>query len=91
MMATLDVLEQYPIAYTRRVEKIMMANNREEMCWTYFLNGHKPSLMELPMLTSYSVSGDHGLIYVSGFERDPRYDFKDEVLLNYFENNKKQK
>ncbi|XP_054257624.1 putative gamma-glutamylcyclotransferase CG2811, partial [Macrosteles quadrilineatus] len=63
MLSNLDILEDYPTYYTRRKESILL-DDREEHCWTYFLNGHKPSMLQLPMMTSYSSAGDHGLVYM---------------------------
>lgn len=82
MLSNLDILEDYPTYYTRRKESILL-DDREEHCWTYFLNGHKPSMLQLPMMTSYSSAGDHGLVYMERYKRDPTYDFKVEVILGY--------
>uniref|UniRef100_A0A1B6LGZ0 Gamma-glutamylcyclotransferase family protein n=1 Tax=Graphocephala atropunctata TaxID=36148 RepID=A0A1B6LGZ0_9HEMI len=82
MLASLDVLEDYPTYYTRRLETIVLKDSRssQEQCWTYFLNGHKPHLLELPTMASYSSHGDHGLQYTERYRRDPHHDYRLEVI-----------
>lgn len=82
MLSNLDILEGYPTFYTRRIESIMMRDAGDDLprlCWTYFLQGHKPHLLELPFLKSYSSTGDHGLPYQERYRRDPHFDYKVEV------------
>ncbi|XP_046669482.1 putative gamma-glutamylcyclotransferase CG2811 isoform X2 [Homalodisca vitripennis] len=82
MLSNLDILEDYPSYYTRRLETIVMKaeGSIQEQCWTYFLNGHKPHLLELPTMASYSSLGDHGLQYMERYRRDPAYDHRLEVI-----------
>ncbi|XP_059081198.1 gamma-glutamylaminecyclotransferase C-like [Tigriopus californicus] len=69
----LDVLEDYPKLYKRRLECIKILkpthksveNTIELECIVYLLVKHKPEMLELPFLDNYSSSGPHGLPYNS--------------------------
>lgn len=86
MLSNLDILEEHPTYYTRRLESIQMksltTDEKPILCWTYFLNAAKPHLLELPMLSDYRSKGDHGLQYHERYLRDPNYNYRPEVSVN---------
>lgn len=67
----LDVLEDYPKLYKRRLECIKIVkpthksveSTTELECIVYFLVKHKPEILELPFIDNYSSAGSHGLPY----------------------------
>ncbi|KAK7013342.1 hypothetical protein SK128_018400 [Halocaridina rubra] len=65
MLASLDILEDHPKYYERKVRKALLQETGEEVeCWIYLLHRYKPHMLELPFLTSYTAKGDHGLEYI---------------------------
>lgn len=68
----LDVLEDYPKLYTRRLEGIeVLASDdpdykvgQQVEAITYFLIKHKEEMLRFDMMDEYSSSGDHGKPYV---------------------------
>ncbi|XP_068234655.1 putative gamma-glutamylcyclotransferase CG2811 isoform X2 [Palaemon carinicauda] len=66
MLAKLDVLEDHPKYYERKVKKAVLQDSGEEVdIWIYLLHHYKPHMIELPFLKSYQHNGDHGLKYVA--------------------------
>jgi len=77
MLGKLDELEDHPTYYERRLEKVSMMEDKQEMtCWIYILKKHKEEMLQLPMLSSYRSEGDHGRPYVPRSAR--------EDLTNYY-------
>jgi len=69
-LAYLDILENYPILYTRKVVDIIVENETEsgttiKQAWTYFLKTHKPDMLQKTCIENYSAYGSHGLRYVA--------------------------
>jgi len=65
MLGKLDELEDHPTYYERRLEKVSMMEDKQEMtCWIYILKKHKEEMLQLPMLSSYRSEDDHGRPYV---------------------------
>ncbi|CAG0914111.1 unnamed protein product [Notodromas monacha] len=79
----LDILEDYPVFYSRREELIDSDDGVARKCWTYFLSKHKPELLRLPFLETYSSAGDHGLEYVTRYSRTLKnYNVREDVQLS---------
>lgn len=54
MFARLDVLEDYPTFYDRRIEEIDVGEAKEKVpCWVYILKTYPDKLLSLPFLTEY--------------------------------------
>nr|CAD7268710.1 unnamed protein product [Timema shepardi] len=84
MLASLDILEDHPAFYQRDIEHVRLISTEEEnilKCWVYFLNKFKPEMLSLPHHENYSSTGHHGLQYLERYQRNPCYDFKQEVHL----------
>ncbi|XP_015121544.1 putative gamma-glutamylcyclotransferase CG2811 [Diachasma alloeum] len=79
MMDKLDELEKHPSFYVRTEEDIIMARDKKDVniekigcvtkAWTYFLPKFKSNLLELPMYSSYTSEGPHGLKYAESQDR----------------------
>ncbi|XP_075218565.1 putative gamma-glutamylcyclotransferase CG2811 isoform X2 [Lycorma delicatula] len=75
MLGKLDILEEHPNYYIRRIEPIQMnAENNIIECWTYFLKEHKVELLTRQMFTSYDSKGDHGLVYCESLDNQSSID-----------------
>jgi len=96
MLAHLDILEEYPKLYTRRVEDIItiadqntnttradQINNDVVKAVTYFLTDFKTDMLSLPYLDNYSAFGPHNLPYVSRYLREKNVDHRFQVKLNW--------
>ncbi|XP_014212003.1 putative gamma-glutamylcyclotransferase CG2811 isoform X2 [Copidosoma floridanum] len=83
MLKSLDELEEHPNFYVRTEEDVLLASenglkkgaNFEDIgsqtkAWIYILPSFRESLLELPMYSSYSNEGSHGLKY---HESDSEY------------------
>uniref|UniRef100_A0A0A9VXG6 Gamma-glutamylcyclotransferase family protein n=1 Tax=Lygus hesperus TaxID=30085 RepID=A0A0A9VXG6_LYGHE len=77
MLSNLDILEDHPNFYVRRLEEIEF-NSTTHQCWTYFLPKFKPGLLEKKMLDCYF--NDPNQPYLERYLRDPAFDFKTEIL-----------
>ncbi|KAL7286171.1 hypothetical protein TKK_0019540 [Trichogramma kaykai] len=93
MLKELDKLEEHPDFYIRMEEDILLAPEKDitngsnfesigesTKAWIYLLPNFKESLLELPMLTSYSNEGSHGLKYIERYLRDCSFNHRNEVL-----------
>jgi gamma-glutamylcyclotransferase (GGCT)/AIG2-like uncharacterized protein YtfP len=81
MLHHLDILEGHPTFYIREIEQIdLCADNVVAGCWIYLLKKFKPEMLEQELLADYSSSGAHGLVYAERYQRDPSYNFKQDVL-----------
>lgn len=76
MLGNLDILEEYPRLYTRRLEPVSVQlespDNAQETllhATTYFLVKYRPEILNLPHLESYSSSGPHNLPYTARYLR----------------------
>ena len=59
-LSHLDVLEDYPKLYTRRLEKVRLLNEDKIIeAVVYFVRKYKPEMLESPFLSDYSSYGDH--------------------------------
>ncbi|XP_077982188.1 gamma-glutamylaminecyclotransferase C-like [Glandiceps talaboti] len=80
MLAVLDDLEGHPTYYERSKLTVKFLGNdkcgKTESIWVYVLKTFKEELAKLPYLDSYDSKGDHGLEYVSRYDRttDSRLD-----------------
>ncbi|XP_053629264.2 putative gamma-glutamylcyclotransferase CG2811 isoform X2 [Cherax quadricarinatus] len=64
MLSMLDMLEDHPEYYERKIKKICLKDSDEVIdCWIYLLFMYKQQMMELPFLKTYSSYGDHGKNY----------------------------
>jgi len=84
MLASLDILEEYPKLYTRRQEPILLTGDSNDsglvkQAWTYFLSDFKPELLNLPHLDSYLSNGSHNKPYVARYVRDASVDHRPDV------------
>ena len=67
----LDVLEDYPKYYTRRLETVVRQSTGDEVeCLVYFLLRHKEEMLRLEFLADYSSHGSHGKAYVKWYDQD---------------------
>ncbi|BES97403.1 AIG2-like family [Nesidiocoris tenuis] len=76
MLSNLDILEEHPRLYVRRLEDILL-NGVTLKCWAYFLPKFKPELLKLKMLTSYTNNGPDSLPYC---ESDDDEDLSEELF-----------
>uniref|UniRef100_A0A0V0GA40 Gamma-glutamylcyclotransferase family protein n=1 Tax=Triatoma dimidiata TaxID=72491 RepID=A0A0V0GA40_TRIDM len=79
MLHNIDILEDHPRFYVRRLEDIKI-NDDINQCWTYFLPKFKPEMLNKEMFEWYSSKGPHNLVYCERYNRDPNYNHKDEIL-----------
>ncbi|XP_011496426.1 PREDICTED: putative gamma-glutamylcyclotransferase CG2811 [Ceratosolen solmsi marchali] len=92
MLKKLDDLEEHPNFYVRTEDNVLLAPESEikrgesfesigdaTKVWIYILANFRESLMELPMYSSYSSEGSHGLKYQERYLRDPSYNHREEV------------
>jgi len=87
MLASLDVLEEYPKLYTRKIQPILLTGESAEsgqvkQAWTYLLSDFKDELLNLPHLDSYLSDGSHNLPYVARYVRDMSVDHRPDVKNN---------
>jgi len=81
MLKHLDILEEHPTFYTRELEKIVLCTDDVELeSWIYLLKKFKPEMLEREHFADYSSSGAHGLIYSERYQRDPSYNYKQDVI-----------
>ena len=67
----LDVLEDYPKYYTRRLETVVNESTGDEVeCVVYFLLRHKEEMLRMEFLSDYSSYGNHGKAYVKWYDQD---------------------
>ena len=67
----LDVLEDYPKYYTRRLETVVRESKGDEVeCLVYFLLRHKEEMLRMQFLADYSSHGNHGKAYVKWYDQD---------------------
>uniref|UniRef100_A0A023F7A0 Gamma-glutamylcyclotransferase family protein n=1 Tax=Triatoma infestans TaxID=30076 RepID=A0A023F7A0_TRIIF len=81
MLHYIDIFEEHPSFYVRRLEDINI-NGEINQCWSYFLPKFKPDLLNKEMLELYSSKGPHNLVYCERYNRDPNYNHKAEILVN---------
>ena len=85
MLANLDILEEYPHLYTRRVEDIIVPEQLSPTgvvkAWAYFLPSFQPDMLDKPHLESYSSKGPHNLPYLERYLRDQAVDHRKEVKV----------
>ncbi|XP_067004520.1 putative gamma-glutamylcyclotransferase CG2811 isoform X2 [Anabrus simplex] len=70
MLEQLDILEDHPNFYVRRIEDVRVMDNKEGLvinCWIYFLQNFKPGMLKQELFKEYSSSGPHGLKYLERF------------------------
>lgn len=81
MLKHLDILEEHPTFYTRELEQIVLCTDDVELeSWIYLLKKFKPEILEREHFTDYSSSGAHGLLYAERYQRDPSYNYKQDVI-----------
>jgi len=79
MLHSLDILEEVPHLYTRRVEDIVVGSNVVQ-AWCYFLHSFYPDMMRCKHLVSYSSADrTHNMPYIAKYYRDQNYDHRVEV------------
>ena len=67
----LDVLEDYPKYYTRRLETVVSESTGDEFeCLVYFLLRHKEEMLQMQFMADYSSYGNHGKAYVKWYDQD---------------------
>lgn len=84
MRDSLDILEEYPKLYTRRVEPVLLTGDSDNSgqvkeCVTYFLSDFKQELLSRPHLDLYLSNGTHNLPYVARYVRDMSVDHRPDV------------
>lgn len=81
MLQNLDILEEHPTFYTRELEQIELCTDDVELeSWIYLLKKFKPKMLEMEYFADYSSSGAHGLVYAERYQRDPFYNYKQDVM-----------
>lgn len=71
MLSKLDILEDHPKYYERKITKAVLQDSEQEIdCWIYLLHQYKPHMLELPFLKSYLSKGDHGKDYIARYLRE---------------------
>ncbi|KAB7505203.1 putative gamma-glutamylcyclotransferase [Armadillidium nasatum] len=71
MLSKLDILEDHPKYYKRKVKEVILEESGEKCeVWIYLLHTFKDSMLNLPFLVSYESKGDHGLPYVMRYLRE---------------------
>lgn len=81
MLKHLDILEEHPTFYTRELEQIVMCTDDVGLeSWIYLLKKFKPEMLEREHFADYSSSGAHGLLYAERYQRDPSYNYKQDVI-----------
>ncbi|KAK4295661.1 hypothetical protein Pmani_031803 [Petrolisthes manimaculis] len=65
MLSKLDILEDHPKYYERKIKKVRLESEEEVECWVYLLFEFKPYMLELPFLTTYLSKGDLSKPYVA--------------------------
>lgn len=71
-MKYLDDFENHPNFYTRLKTQIKLANEDNIIdCWVYFLPNYPDNFLKLQYFDNYDSSGEHGLSYVTRYQRDP--------------------
>lgn len=81
MLKHLDVLEEHPTFYTRELQLIELCTDGVRLeSWIYLLKKFKPEMLEREHFAEYSSSGVHGLVYVERYQRDPSYNYKQDVI-----------
>lgn len=71
MMKYLDDFENHPDFYIRQKTKIKLPNGDVTDCWVYFLPNYPENFLELQHFDNYDSNGEHGLRYVTRYQRDP--------------------
>jgi len=82
MLEYLDDFENHPDFYTRQKTKIKLPNEDIVDCWIYFLANYPDSFLELKYFDNYDSYGEHGLEYVTRYQRDP----DDQLRLSIWNN-----
>lgn len=70
MMEYLDIFENHPSFYKRQKTKVKLPNADITDCWIYFLPNFPDSFLDLQCFDSYDSNGEHGLAYVTRYQRD---------------------
>lgn len=82
MLKYLDDFENHPDFYIRLKSEMKLPNGDITECWVYFLPNYPDSFMELQYFNNYDSNGEHGLQYVTRYQRDPN----DELWFSNWKN-----
>ena len=84
ILSNLDILEDHPTFYVREEKTVQYLENDEIKhlkVWIYFIKNFKTELLQKQMFQCYSSKGDHGLEYVTRYQRHKTYNYKDDILM----------
>lgn len=70
MLRYLDDFENHPNFYVRRHTEVKLSTGDVVECWVYFLENFPDGFLELQRFDDYDSYGDHGLVYVTRYQRD---------------------
>ncbi|CAG9813780.1 unnamed protein product [Phaedon cochleariae] len=81
VMADLDILEDHPNFYRRKLYDVLTLNgqNTTSKAWIYMIETFNPDLLNETFFENYSSLGNHGKKYVERYSRDSSYDYRREL------------
>lgn len=82
MLEYLDDFENHPNFYVRQKTKVKLSDGDITECWIYFLPKYPDAFLELEYFENYNSFGEHGLSYITRYQRDPN----DQLQLSNWNN-----